>query len=196
MPDGIIPESEPVWVTFDDKIFMPAILNNSYQIDGSEFFFEIFSYLKLFQNIEKNFLEIEKACKKMDLILNYYGVKFSKKTCGNLTIIKRKLKSLNEVLNLENDFVFNCTGAFSNKLFPDKNLIPLKGSMIYLKNNNHMKNYFAIRTFDNNKFSIIRTANHIAIGVTTCNNPIDYKKDKVIIDRLFKSVCSFFKPKF
>lgn len=196
MPEGVIPESRPVWVTFDDKIFMPSILNHSYQLDGSAFFYEIFTYLELFTNVQKNVEGIQKACEKMNLILKYFDVNFSNKKCGKLAIFKRKFNSLNEVMKLNTNFVFNCMGAFSKEIFPDENLIPLKGSMVYLKNNDHIKNYLAIYSFDNNVFSILPTASNIAIGVTTSKNPVNGDEDKVIVESLFKKAQNFFKPKF
>lgn len=195
LPPGVVSKSEPIWVTFDDKVFLPAMCNESYQLDGVLFFYEIFTYLRLFENTSNNSHRIKQACDKMDLILDYFGVNYKERNVGKLTLTQRKLTTLNEVLNLETDFIFNCTGAFSKRLFPDDNLIPLKGTMIYFKNNNHFRGYFEIHSFDHDKFTVIRSANHIAIGSISSKDPMDRKIDEALSAKLFDKANKFFKPK-
>ena len=47
-------------------------------------------------------------------------------------IINREFKSLDEVLSLSQETVFNCTGLGAADLFADKNLIPVKGQLAFL----------------------------------------------------------------
>jgi glycine/D-amino acid oxidase-like deaminating enzyme len=51
------------------------------------------------------------------------GVKFHERT----------FKSLDDVVALEEEAIFNCTGGGSYKLFDDKNIVPIAGHLIYLK---------------------------------------------------------------
>jgi hypothetical protein len=194
-PKGIVPESEHVWVTFDNKIHFPAVMDMSYQIDGNIFLNEVFEDLKLFCNLKKNNLKIQKIAKKMKLILGYYKVEFNPEKLGILSISQKRLNSLKEVVTTKEKFIFNCMGAFSGFIFPDKNLIPIKGSMLYFKNNKNIKDYYGIQSLNGEKFSILSTSEHIGIGVTKSTRPIDIAEDQIIMDDLYRKANSFFKPK-
>ena len=194
-PKGAVPDSELVWVTFDEKIHYPARMNYSYQIDGNFFLNEIFGYLKYFENPEKNAEKIKMAADKMDLILKYYEIQFKKNKLGTLKIVKQKLNSLNDVLKLEDKHIFNCLGAFSNKIFPDPNLTPIKGSMLYFKNKSNIKGYYGVETDNNEKFSILPTCEYIGIGVSKSLKAMNLEEDQIILDDLYRRATSFFKPK-
>ena len=98
----------------------------TYQLDGKVFLNEIFEDLKLFQNKNQNKDKIIKLSKKIKILTDYFNIKFDFDSIGKLTIQKHKIKSLNEVMNLKSNIIFNCFGFASKFIFPDKNLLKIE----------------------------------------------------------------------
>ena len=194
-PKDTIPESEDVWVTFDGRIHHPALLDVSYQIDGVGFFYKLFKILELFENQSLNSEKIQEMSIKLKPILSYFGVDYSPENLGNLKIIKKELKSLNDVLTLDSLIVFNCSGNGSRTIFNDQNLQSIKGSVLYYKNVNKVQDYYGVETYEDEKFSILTSPEYIVIGVTKSFDKPDIEKDKLILENLMRSVKTFFKPK-
>lgn len=194
-PKGFRPESKKVWITFDGKSHIPSYMDDVYIMDGKVFLNELFDGIKLFQNKEKNKTEIEAFVKKSKLILKFFGINYSFESLGTFTIEKRELKSPKEIQELSTSFVFNCMGVFSKKIFKDDNLYGVKGSMIYYKNVNNMKDVYQVSIGPDQELLMMPYFDVVAIGVTKSFNPINIDEDRAIMKKLSNNIKKFFKQK-
>jgi hypothetical protein len=195
-PKGVVPPSEDVWVTFDNKIYLPALLDTSYQIDGVDFFFKFFQDMLLFKNPQENKKLIENNDISYQAILNYFKVPLSEKNnFGNLKVINKDVSSFKEIIEMDSRFIFNCMGLGSKKVFKDDNLQGIKGSVIYFKNTTNVKDYYGVENYQNEKFSILSTPKYNVLGVTKSYDKVDEKEDKLIMDDLLSRAKKFFQPK-
>ena len=56
-----------------------------------------------------------------------------------IKMIERKFNSMEELMTLKEEAIFNCTGNSSKKLFPDENMKETLGHMLIFKNPNHLE---------------------------------------------------------
>lgn len=194
-PKGFRPESKKVWITFDGKTHMPSYMDDVYIMDGKIFLNELFDGIKLLQDKEKNKTEVESFIERSQLILEFFGIQYSFESLGKLTIEKRKIESPTEIEELPTQFIFNCMGVFSKKIFKDDNLYGVKGSMIYYKNVNNVKDVYQVTIGPKKELLMMPYFDVVAIGVTKSRNPIDIVEDREIMKKLSVNIKKFFSQK-
>ena len=169
-------------------------MDTTYQVDGKECLNDLFAALLLFKNKQKNAQKIADFVAKTSAIWEYFGVQYSLEKTGRLQTKKCKIRNLDEVAALPGNYVFNCLGATSYKVFPDENLKPIKGSMVYFKNKD-VEDYYHVQMDDGHDLLILPSFGVLAIGVTKSFEAMDPVKDREILDRLYQRALRFFKPK-
>lgn len=188
-----MPESETVWVTFDDELYLPAYMDTTYHVDGNTFLNELFEGLRLFENVDQNASRIAAFATKAKLMLDYFGV--SSDSLGRLTRTRADVRSLREVAQLPSEVVFNCMGFFSKAVFEDDNLVSVKGSMIYFHNSRNVTDFYNVRMGVDDELLILPSSDYVAVGVSKSPNPIDIREDRVVMSKLYDKATRFFKPK-
>ena len=89
-------------------------------------------------------------------------------------MICREFKNLQDVLSLDCNNIFNCTGLGSYHLFNDKNMYPIKGQIIYYKKNQIDYNLI----YDNKGFYQYIHPDKILIGGVYNENDWNVKSDE------------------
>ena len=62
---------------------------------------------------------------------------------AGIVFIKRKFQSANELANLKEPIIVNCTGLGAGKLFGDPAMVPIKGQLVLLKAQPNLKYLFS-----------------------------------------------------
>lgn len=174
---------------------MPANVDDTYIMNGRIFLNELFDGIRLFEDKDANRAQIDSFAKQCEPILDLFQIKYSFESLGKLTIKNRRLESKRQLKMLSTNMIFNCMGAFSGEIFKDDNLVGLRGSMFYYKNQTNMRDVYEIHLGPKEELLIMPYLDVVAMGVTKNPGPIDIKKDRVIMKKLKDNIHSFFKPK-
>lgn len=149
----------------------------------------------LIQNKYQNKYKIDSFARKCRSILDYFELNYSFELLGELRIVKKKINSFQQIQQLPSPVIFNCMGVFSKKIFKDENLFSLKGSMLFFKNSNNVKDAYRIPIGSNDQLLVIPKGNVVIVGVTKNLGYMDSKEDRVFLKNLYNAATQFFTQK-
>ena len=145
LPKGIQEVSHKAWAKFGDDYYRPVRINHTVHIEGDVYLLELMRELKMF-SIETSYPEkIRAYYESRPEILKFYKMDHISTRRGSISFEKRKIKDFTELKARSNMYMFNCMGYYSKDIFPDKNLIPLKGVMLCFKNTTEVRDFYSIK---------------------------------------------------
>ena len=195
VPENIAERAKKVWVTFDNEIYYPTFVNDTFNIEGDVFLNEMIEELKLFEKVELNKLKIENLINSKKEVYNFYKMGNKNNNLGKLTIHHLKINSLKEIKRIENKLIFNCMGYYSKNVFPDKNIYPQKGNMICFQNTTNVSNFYSILLGDGQRVHVYPGVRRVGIGISRVDKEFDKKEDEQTRLVLMNNAMRFFKPK-
>lgn len=114
---------------------------------------------------------------------------------NNINFISKKFLDIDEVLNINEEIIFNCSGNGSKQLFSDNNLIPIRGQIMYLSQQPKHDFFLFAKGNSYNYFAIYPLLDKIAVGITYEKNnellSIDddtFQKFSTILDNFYTTV--------
>jgi len=124
-----------------------------------------------------------------DLFLNELYEEAKKK---GINFVKRKFENIQDLCDLKETHIFNCTGLYSRILFNDKSMMPIAGHLLYLKKTPGV-DYFLESTCKDGK-NVVKTYPHhnkLCIGYSFEEGRFLDKPDPEIIKRLIANLNEF-----
>jgi len=110
----------------------------------------------------------------------------------SVVFIEKKFNTLDDVLSLSEDVIFNCTGNGSHKLFNDKNMIPISGHLIYVKKVPGFDYFLSSTTADGSwRVTTYPQGNKLAMGLSYEEKGWIEKPDPKTIQTLINNMIDF-----
>ncbi|MEL7431069.1 MAG: FAD-dependent oxidoreductase [Chlamydiota bacterium] len=122
---------------------------------------------------------------------------FNKVERLNASIVQRHLENIQDILDLEENIIVNCTSFGSEKLFNDQEFLPIRGHILFFKNVRHL-DYMAYENVANETSTWITMCPRgdiLTISGTFEEGIREASVDPAIVKRILEHARSRFSPK-
>lgn len=104
-------------------------------------------------------------------------------------IIKRTFKDQADLLSLKERFIYNCTGMGAGALFQDSGMLPVKGTLVYLKK--PINYYFTAATPDGT-VTVYPSQGRLTLGLSREEGRSGSEVEDWQVDRILLNAMRFF----
>ncbi|KAL4453421.1 hypothetical protein ABPG74_017628 [Tetrahymena malaccensis] len=112
-----------------------------------------------------------------------------------VNFVKQHLNDEGEVTQLPHDYIFNCAGIHSGKLFNDKNVYPIKGQLAVFKHTKGVDYYLSAPGPNGSRVTVYPHSTGTACGITHERDVWDQRPTLSVCSVVAKNAQDFFKDK-
>lgn len=120
---------------------------------------------------------------------------FAKCEAAGVKFVRTSLKDEEQVSELQHDFIFNCTGIHSGKLFKDSNVYPIKGQLAVYKHTQGVDYYLSAPGPNGARVTVYPHTTGTACGITHERDVWDQRPTKPLCDIIAKNAQDYFAHK-